>query len=76
MIMVKDKDKKKKDEKGAKKVQRAIKESAKEKIPDFLKINDIQILMPLEATSMHSDFTQIQLRVLLSLIEKLAYKLR
>ena len=74
--MVKDKDKKKKDEKGAKKVQRAIKESAKEKIPDFLKINDIQILMPLEATSMHSDFTQIQLRVLLSLIEKLAYKLR
>ena len=32
--------------------------------------------MPLEATSMHSDFTQIQLRVLLSLIEKLAYKLR
>ena len=74
--MDKDKVKKKKDEKGAKKIQRAVKDSAKEKIPDFLKINDIQILMPLEATSMHSDFTQIQLRVLLSLIEKLAYKLR
>lgn len=59
-----------------KKVLRVVKNSAREKMPDFLKFDDIQILMPLEATSMHSDFTQIQLRVLLSLIEKMAYKLR
>ena len=64
-----------KEEKGAKKVLRVVKDSTKEKVPDFLKFDDIQILMPLEATSMHSDFTQIQLRVLLSLIEKMAYKL-
>ena len=36
--MDKDKVKKKKDEKGAKKIQRAVKDSAKEKIPDFCKV--------------------------------------
>ena len=48
-----------------KKVQRAVKNSAREKMPDFLKFDDIQIVMPLKATSIHSDFTQIQLRLLL-----------
>lgn len=63
-------------EKAEKKLARVIKKSAKEKVPDFLKSNDIQILMPLEVTLMRSDLTKIQLSVLLSLIEKLAYKLK
>ena len=63
-------------EKAEKMLARVIKKSANEKIPDFLKINDIQILMPLEVTLMRSDLTRIQLSVLLSLIEKLAYKLK
>ncbi len=71
----------KKKKKGAaeqveKKLARVMKKSAQEKLPDFLTINDIQILMPLEITLMRSDLTKIQLSVLLSLIEKLAYKLK
>ncbi len=60
----------------SKKLEKAIKSSAKEVLPDFLKNTDIQILMPLEATLMRSDFSRVQLSVLLSIIEKLANKLR
>lgn len=60
----------------SKKLEKAIKSSAREILPNFLKNTDIQILMPLEATLMRSDFSKVQLNVLLSIIEKLAYKIR
>lgn len=60
----------------SKKLEKAIRSSAREILPDFLKNSDIQILMPLEATLMRSDFSRVQLSVLLSIIEKLAYKIR
>ncbi len=60
----------------SKKLEKAFKTSAKEVLPNFLKNTDIQILMPLEATLMRSDFSKVQLTVLLSIIEKLAYKIR
>lgn len=60
----------------SKKLEKAIKSSAKEILPNFFKNTDIQILMPLEATLMRSDFSKVQLSVLLSIIEKLAYKIR
>ena len=59
-----------------KKLARVIRKSAQEKMPDFLLMNDIQILMPLEVTLMRSDFSKIQLSVLISLIEKMAYKIK
>ena len=61
---------------GEKKIRQAAKQATKIEVPEELKNKDFQILMPFVISSMRSDFTKVQLDVILSIIEKIGLTLR
>ena len=58
------------------KLKRAVKNATKVEVPEELRNGDLQILMPFVVSSMNSDFSKIQLDVILSIIEKIGMTLR